>query len=90
MCDAILRGYEEVSQKKVNDIHFFEVVGALRRLTDILVSLGADSEDIGLRSGAAEMIRDQLDYNMTLLDIVRNHTGLELPEVRKLMMGEKA
>jgi aminoglycoside phosphotransferase (APT) family kinase protein len=85
MRDAILRGYEEVSQKTVEDIHFFEVVGSLRRLTDIVVSLGVDSERIGLRDGAAEMIREQLNQNMTLLDIVKNHTGLELPEIRNLM-----
>ncbi|MFW9967481.1 MAG: phosphotransferase family protein [Candidatus Thorarchaeota archaeon] len=89
MRDTILGAYQEASQKMVDDIHFFEVVGALRRLTDILVSLDVDSEEIGLRDGAAEMIREQLAQNMTLLDIVKNHTGLELPEIRKLMAGEK-
>ncbi|MHA2040859.1 MAG: phosphotransferase family protein [Candidatus Thorarchaeota archaeon] len=89
MYDAIIAGYEEVSQKPVEDIHFFEVVGALRRLTDILVSLEIDSENIGLRDGAAEMIREQLPQNMTLLDIVKKYTGLELPGIRKLMSGER-
>ncbi|MFW9889988.1 MAG: phosphotransferase family protein [Candidatus Thorarchaeota archaeon] len=85
--DEVLRGYEKVSQQKVEDIGVFEVVGALRRLTDIVVTLDVDSEEIGLRDGAAEMIREQLPQNMTLLDIIRNHTGLDLPETRKLMTG---
>ncbi|MHA2021574.1 MAG: phosphotransferase family protein [Candidatus Thorarchaeota archaeon] len=89
MRDTILRGYEDASQKKAEDIHFFEVLGALRRLTDILVSLDVDSEEIGLREGAAEVIREQLAQNMTLLDIVKNHTGLDLPEIRELMAGAK-
>ena len=83
--EAILNGYEKMSQKKIEDLHFFEVIGALRRLTDILVSLGADSEDIGLRSGAADMIREQLSQNMTLLDIVQAQTGLKLPAIRKIL-----
>jgi aminoglycoside phosphotransferase (APT) family kinase protein len=85
MRESILKGYENTSQKKVEDIHFFEVLGALRRLTDVLISLEIDSENIGLRKGAAEMIREQLSQNMTLLDIVKNHTGLELPNIRILM-----
>jgi len=89
MREAILSGYEKVSQKKVDDLYFFEVIGTLRRITDILVSLESDSEDIGLRDGAAEMIREQLAQNMTLLDIVKNHTGLELPKIRKLLIGAK-
>ncbi|MHA2141760.1 MAG: phosphotransferase family protein [Candidatus Thorarchaeota archaeon] len=87
--EAILKGYEKVSQKVVEDLEFFEVLGALRRLTDILVSLGADSESIGLREGAAELIREQLTQNVALLDIVRNHTGLELPIIRKIITAEK-
>jgi aminoglycoside phosphotransferase (APT) family kinase protein len=85
--DEILRGYEKASQQRVEVIEFFEVVGALRRLTDIAVTLDVDSQGIGLRDGAAEMIREQLPQNMTLLDIIRDYTGLDLPETRKLMMG---
>jgi aminoglycoside phosphotransferase (APT) family kinase protein len=85
MRDAFLKGYEDASQKRVEDLYFFEVIGALRRLTDILISLEVDSTNIGLREGAAEMIRDQLPQNMALLNIVKNHTGLELPQIRKLM-----
>ncbi|MFW9845541.1 MAG: phosphotransferase family protein [Candidatus Thorarchaeota archaeon] len=89
MRDTILRGYESVSQKTVEDIPFFEVLGCLRRLTDILVTLTTDSGAIGLREGAAESIREQLKQNMTLLDIVKDHTGLDLPYLRKLMVGQK-
>lgn len=86
--DAVLQGYEEVSQKKIEDIHFFEVIGALRRLTDILVSLQVDSSNIGLRNGATDMIREQLSENMSLLDIVKDYTGIDLPETRRVMRGE--
>ncbi len=89
MRNSILEGYEKVSGKAVEDLQFFEVVGALRRLTDILVSLDASSEGVGLRDGAAEMIREQLDHNITALDIIRSHTGLELSQVRDLMTGKK-
>jgi aminoglycoside phosphotransferase (APT) family kinase protein len=89
MREAILSGYEKVSQKKADNLHFFEVIGALRRITDILVSLEDDSENIGLRDGAAEMIREQLAQNMTLLDIVQAHTGLELFEIQKIMKSMK-
>lgn len=89
MRDIILRGYEKASHKKVEDIQFFEALGSLRRLTDIIVSLNIDSENIGLRNGAADMIREQLPQNMTLLKIVRNHTGLELPGIRRMMSGER-
>ncbi|NHJ14739.1 MAG: hypothetical protein EAX95_13750 [Candidatus Thorarchaeota archaeon] len=89
MRDAILKGYERVSQKKVEGLSFFEVVGSLRRLTDILVSFDADSENIGLRAGADEMMREQMAQNMVLLEIVKNHTGLEFPEILKFMEGKK-
>ena len=75
MRDSFLKGYEYVSQKNVEDIHFFEVIAALRRLTDILVSLEVESKTIGLRDGADEMIREQLPQNMILLDIVKNLTA---------------
>jgi aminoglycoside phosphotransferase (APT) family kinase protein len=89
MRDKILRGYENVRQKKVEHIGFFEVLGALRRLTDIIGTLDADSERIGLRAGASKVIREQLTQNMALLDIVNDHTGLELHDTRKIMVGEK-
>ena len=88
MRDALLRGYEEVCEGHVEDIHFFEVIGALRRLTDILVSLDTDSEEIGLRAGASNIIREQLAQNLTLLDIVKNHTGIDFPKIRELMTRE--
>ncbi len=87
--DAMLKEYEDVSKKAVEDIDFFEVIGSLRRLTDILVSLNVDSEEIGLREGATDLIREQLDQNLALLDIVKNHTGMDLPKIRELMNREK-
>ncbi|MFX1370066.1 MAG: phosphotransferase family protein, partial [Promethearchaeota archaeon] len=89
MRKAILEGYEKASRKAVEGLRFFEVLGALRRLTDILVSLDASSEGVGLRDGAAEMIREQLDHNITVLDIIWSHTGLELSQVRDLMTRGK-
>ena len=85
--DTILREYESVSQKSVEDIQFFEVFGCFRRLTDNLVTISTDSNDIGLREGAAEVIQEQLTQNMTLVDIVQEQTGLELLTIRKLMAG---
>lgn len=90
MREKILSEYEKMSQKKVEDLHFFEVIGVLRRITDIVVSLRTNSENIGLRTGAAEIIREQLAQNMVFLDILKAHTGLELPEIREIMKGQQA
>jgi aminoglycoside phosphotransferase (APT) family kinase protein len=83
--DIILDGYRAVSLREVEDIEFFEVMAILRRLTDLTVSLRSGAEEMGMRSGAVEMMRAAKGHIQGVYDLLIARTGLRLPEFEELL-----
>ena len=83
--DIILERYERVSGKETRDIEFFDVIASARRLLSVAASLSMGAEQLGMRSGAEEMMRDDSGHLRKVYGLFRQRTGIELPEFEELL-----
>ena len=83
--DAILAAYEAASGTEMEDIHFFEALSILRRLTDVAVSVEVGAENQGMRAGAVEMMREASGHIRNVYDVLVELTGLRLPEYEEFL-----
>lgn len=83
--DTLLGAYESISGREVRDFEYFEVLSVLRRLTDVAVSLTSGAEEMGMRAGAEEMMRESSDHLHKVYEILKSRTGLRLPEFEELL-----
>lgn len=83
--DTILQTYEETSGKEVKDIEFFEVLAIGRRLMDVSASFAVGAEQMGMRAGAVEMMSRSSDHLHRVYELLKERTGLRLPEFEELL-----
>ena len=83
--EAILRGYQEISGRKVRDFEFFEVMAIFRRVRDVSVSFIGGPEEMGMRSGALEKMRQDSEHLQKVYSLLRERTGLRIPEFEDLL-----
>ncbi len=83
--DTILGAYESISGREVRDFEYFEVLSALRRLTDVAVSMTSGAEEMGMRAGAVEMMREASGHLRGVYRILTERTGLRLPEFERIL-----
>jgi aminoglycoside phosphotransferase (APT) family kinase protein len=76
--DLILRGYENVLGKKVEQIEYFEALSCLRRLADVTASFDGSSN---LRPEAVELMRETADHIVRVRDRLEDLTDIIIPEV---------
>ncbi|MHA1961149.1 MAG: phosphotransferase family protein [Candidatus Thorarchaeota archaeon] len=82
--DSTLEGYERLIGKQVEEIEYFEILAALRRLFDVSVSLSTDAGERDMRDGAAEMMKETLDHLVYVENLVEEHTGIGISIVEEL------
>ena len=85
MRDATLAGYERASGRAVPDPDFFEAAAALRRAASIAIALTAGPESLGMRPEAAGKMRDPAGHLATALAVLREPTGVTLPDAVALI-----
>lgn len=73
--DHILRTYEDIAGNEVDDIEYFEVFAAARRLFSISVSLSVGPEKLGMRPGATEMMK-RGDHIKNVIKVLRDRSGI--------------
>ena len=83
--DIILESYEEASGREIRDIEFFDVLAIGRRILDVSSSFAAGAEQVGLRAGALEMMRGSSDHLHKVYELLKERTGLRLPEFEELL-----
>ncbi len=83
--DRFLREYEQLSGQPVTGIAEFEVIAALRRLFGFAVTLTSGSESVGMRPEAADLMRAQKPHFERVYAVLRQHSGLALPEIEALL-----
>lgn len=83
--DTILGAYESISGREVRDFEYFEVLSALRRLTDVAVSMTSGAEEMGMRAGAVELMREASGHLRGVYRILTERTGLRLPEFERIL-----
>jgi hypothetical protein len=83
--DAILAAYEAASGTEMEDIQFFEAMSALRRLTDVAVSVEVGAEYRGMRPGAVDRMREAAGHIRKVYDVLVELTGLRLTEYEEFL-----
>ena len=82
---VILKKYQEVSGREVRDFEFFEVLAISRRLRDVSVSLTSGAEEMGMRPGAVEKMRQDSEHLHRVCSLLKEKTGLRIPEFEELL-----
>lgn len=83
--EIILESYEETSGREIGDIEFFDVLAIGRRILDVSSSFAAGAEQAGMRAGALEMMRESSDHLHKVYELLKERTGLKLPEFEELL-----
>jgi len=83
--EIILESYEEASGREVRDMEFFDVLAVGRRLIDVSSSFAVGAENVGLRPGALDQMRESKDHLHKVYELLIERTGLRLPEFEELL-----
>jgi len=83
--NAIIKGYEQYSGKKLEKIEYFEILAILRRLFDIYVSFKSSATERGMREGALDMMRQSLDHIKKVYALLQEKTNLAIVEIEELL-----
>lgn len=78
---VVLENYERISGRKISDIEFFEVRAMLRRVLDVVISLKNGPEQMGMRSGALEMMKRDREHFRSVCLLLKEKTGLKVHEL---------
>ena len=81
--DPLLSMYEGLSGKKVENLEYFEVAAATRRIADMVKTVGGGS--VGLRSDVVELMKQQKEHFVKVHDFLEERTGFRLKEFDTLL-----
>ena len=82
---VILEKYQEISGREVRDFQFFEVLAVFRRLQDVSVSFTSGAEEMGMRPGAVEKMRQDSEHLQRVYSLLKERTELRVPEFEGLL-----
>jgi len=85
MRDCILETYGKIAGSKVENIEYFEVIAATRRLGSIYLSLSEGAEKLGMRPEAAEIMKQQTGHIKAVTRVLRDRTGITIREFDELL-----
>jgi len=81
----ILHEYERLAGSKIEEIEYFEVIACIKRLASVAMVLSGNADKVGMRSDAADMIREQLGSMREVYRILVERTGIAVPEIEELL-----
>jgi aminoglycoside phosphotransferase (APT) family kinase protein len=85
MRNIILKEYERIRGEVVDNLEFFEGIMALRRLFSIQASLTNGAEQLGMRPGAGEVMKKNINHIKNVYSLFQDRTELEIPEFEGLI-----
>ena len=77
--DLVLKNYEDVLGSKVEDIEYFEILAATRRIMDMVNFFGHSPEEAGIRNEALEQIKETVFHLEYISSFVKEVTGISIP-----------
>jgi aminoglycoside phosphotransferase (APT) family kinase protein len=83
--DLVLQGYERLAGISVEQIAYFDVAVCARRLLSVVISLSEGPEKLGMRTGAATMMKQQMGSIKRVHDLLQERTGIRVSEVDRLL-----
>ena len=84
--DSFVSGYASASSRWFTDLEYFEVLEILRRLRDMVISLGGGAASMGMRGEVEELMKRNRSHYLNILKRLKILTGLEVPEVAQLFI----
>lgn len=85
MRNYILETYENIAGSKAENIEYFEVVVAVRRLASIYLSLSEGAEKLGMRPETVDIMKKQTKHIKAVGKILRDRTGIAVREFDELL-----
>ena len=83
--DIILSEYERIAGFTIEHIEYFDVLACVKRLFTISVSLTEGAARMGMRPGAESMMKRNVSHIQKVYDLLRERTGIPIPEVEELI-----
>jgi aminoglycoside phosphotransferase (APT) family kinase protein len=83
--DLILSEYARLAGQPVENIEYFDVLAALRRLYDLAASLGSGAESLGMRPETVAIMRQQQPAYQYVYTLLRDRTGIRVPYLEDLI-----
>jgi aminoglycoside phosphotransferase (APT) family kinase protein len=81
----ILQEYKRLSGSKVENLGFFDVANAVKRLGSVMISISAGAEKLGMRPDAIANMRRDFPSLRRVYSLMVQRTGIHLPEVERFL-----
>ena len=76
MREQVLETYEKFAGSKVENIEYFEVIAATRRIGSIYLSLTQGAEKLGMLPETVETMKRQTDHINNIIKVINEITGI--------------
>jgi aminoglycoside phosphotransferase (APT) family kinase protein len=83
--ETILREYERQAGSAVENLAYFDVLACVRRLYSIAAAIKYGAEKLGMRPGAEETIRSQIEPTRRVYELLQARCGLRIPEIESIL-----
>lgn len=83
--DQVLKGYELMGGKQVEQIEIFEVFACLRRLYEMHISLSQGAGRQGMHSRAEADMKAQKGAYQKVYHLLLHRTGIRIPEIERYL-----
>ncbi len=84
---TVLAEYQRCAGYEIEELAFFDVANALKRLGTVMISLSAGADQMGMRPEAVENMRRDFPALRRVYDLMVNRTEIKIPEVAALITG---
>ncbi len=85
--DLVLKSYEEVLGSEVEDIEYFEIFAATRRIMDMFMFFGQDAKEVGIREDALQQIKESVSHLEYISSLVKEVTNISIPRFDDLIQS---
>jgi aminoglycoside phosphotransferase (APT) family kinase protein len=82
---AVQAEYERLRGEPVPGLEYFDVWASAQRLYDIYLTLTQGTERSGMRPGAEDLMRKQMPVVGKAYEFFQLRSGLDLPEIERLL-----
>jgi aminoglycoside phosphotransferase (APT) family kinase protein len=85
--DLVLRSYENALGSKVENIEYFEILAATRRIMDMFLFFGQSIEDAGIREETLQQIKETVFHLEYISSFVKEVTGIIIQKFDELIQS---
>ncbi len=86
--EFILNAYQELRGSQVEQLDFFEVASALKRLGSVMASITVGADQMGMRPDASAAMRRDFPMLRRVYDLMVDRCGVQVPEVAAMLRGD--